>query len=288
MSAKAPGNDFPGRHREIISDPLNLLIRRKPEAGFTSGDRVTLHNGISVAYTGSNAYYGDFSSILVLNRGVHEPLEEFVFQEVVATLGAEPRMLELGAYWGHYSMWLKLQRPRAEVMLVEPEPANLEVGKENFRHNGFQGTFTQGFVGTGHFEVDPQMDQAQWPCLDILHADIQGYEMEMLASAQRAIEERRIARIFVSTHSQELHRDCIAFLAKRDYRIEVEADFDTGTTSFDGFIYASSPAIAPVLEGLKPMPRVQINQASPALLLEYLAQVRKIQRQWRNKPLTTS
>ena len=261
MSAKAPGNDFPGRHREIISDPLNLLIRRKPEAGFTSGDRVTLHNGISVAYTGSNAYYGDFSSILVLNRGVHEPLEE---------------------------LWLKLQRPRAEVMLVEPEPANLEVGKENFRHNGFQGTFTQGFVGTGHFEVDPQMDQIQWPYLDILHADIQGYEMEMLASAQRAIGERRIARIFVSTHSQELHRDCIDFLAKRDYRIEVEADFDTGTTSFDGFIFASSPAIAPVLEGLKPMPRVQINQASPALLLEYLAQVRKIQRQWRSKPLTTS
>lgn len=32
------------RFREIISDPLNLLIRRVPSAGMTRGEHVTLHN----------------------------------------------------------------------------------------------------------------------------------------------------------------------------------------------------------------------------------------------------
>jgi hypothetical protein len=33
MQTKAIWNDFPGRFREIIGDPLNLLIRRDPMAG---------------------------------------------------------------------------------------------------------------------------------------------------------------------------------------------------------------------------------------------------------------
>jgi hypothetical protein len=30
---------------------------------------------------------------------VHEPLEEYVFQEVLRTMPEAPMMLELGAYW---------------------------------------------------------------------------------------------------------------------------------------------------------------------------------------------
>ena len=107
MQTKARWNDFPGRFREILSDPLNLLIRRVPHAGLVDGNLVYLHNGLHVPWAGPNAYYGRFSLIFVLNRGVHEPLEEFVFQEVIDRLPSAPRMLELGAYWGHYSMWLK-------------------------------------------------------------------------------------------------------------------------------------------------------------------------------------
>ena len=107
MISKAEGSDFSGRFREIISDPLNLLIVRDPIAGSVIDGYVTLHNGIKVACSGPQAYYGRFSEILSLNRGVHEPLEEYVFQEVLARLPIGPSMLELGAYWGHYSMWLK-------------------------------------------------------------------------------------------------------------------------------------------------------------------------------------
>jgi hypothetical protein len=44
----------------------------------------------------------------VLNRGVHEPLEEYVFQELLKNLPKTPLMIELGAYCGHYSMLVRL------------------------------------------------------------------------------------------------------------------------------------------------------------------------------------
>lgn len=51
-----------------------------------------LHNGLKVPFAGNDSYYGGFSSILVMNRGVHEPLEEFVFQQVLKRLPALPNM----------------------------------------------------------------------------------------------------------------------------------------------------------------------------------------------------
>jgi hypothetical protein len=112
-----PGSafDFSGRLRDIISDPLNHLIERNRDAGVVRDGTVTLHSGIVVPVSGSGAYCDDFSEILTLNRGVHEPLEEFTFQEVIRQIDPKPTMLELGAYWGHYSMWLKKFRPDANV-----------------------------------------------------------------------------------------------------------------------------------------------------------------------------
>ena len=97
MMGKAAPSDFLGRFREVISDPLNLLIERVPAAGFVEGDLVYLHNGLRVPVAGPGAYYGPFSQVLVLNRGVHEPLEEYVFQQVLKRLPDGPSMIELGA-----------------------------------------------------------------------------------------------------------------------------------------------------------------------------------------------
>jgi len=146
MLLKAASSDFLGRFREVISDPLNLLIERVPMAGFTDGDQVILHNGLRVPVAGPGAYYGPFSQLLVINRGVHEPLEEFVFQEVLKRLPDAPSMIELGAYWGHYSMWLKKQWPKGEVILVEPDPGCLKAGQDNFARDGFKGEFIKAFV----------------------------------------------------------------------------------------------------------------------------------------------
>jgi hypothetical protein len=98
LPSKASADDFLGRFREIVSDPINLLIERVPMAGVVQGNVVILHNGNQVPLSGDGSYYGDFSHILVINRGVHEPLEEYVFQEMLKQLDDRPLMLELGAY----------------------------------------------------------------------------------------------------------------------------------------------------------------------------------------------
>jgi hypothetical protein len=57
-----------------------------------------------------------------MNRGVHEPLEEYVFQELLNLLPEKPSMLELGAYWcGHCSIWFKKKYPESSVYMVEPD-----------------------------------------------------------------------------------------------------------------------------------------------------------------------
>jgi hypothetical protein len=49
---KAAEGDFLGRFREIISDPLNLLIERVPMAGHLRGDDVFLHNQETTSFDG--------------------------------------------------------------------------------------------------------------------------------------------------------------------------------------------------------------------------------------------
>lgn len=274
MLEKAAAEDFPGRFREIISDPLNLMIRRVPNAGVVSDGMVCLHNGIHVPLNGSGSYYGDFSQILAINRGVHEPLEEYVFQQMAEVAPAAPVMLELGAYWGHYSMWMKRVRPGASVYLVEPELENIEAGRANFLRNGIEGNFTQAFVGREHFRVDQFLCEHKVEHLDILHSDIQGYEMEMLECCTDLLAEARIGYVFVSTHSQDLHRDTLELLGRFNYRVEAASDFDFETTSFDGFVFATAPTVAPVLgKNFRPLARTDIVHADPRDLIGYLARI---------------
>jgi hypothetical protein len=270
MQPKAGSSDFLGRFREVVSDPLNLLIQRDPRAGFVEDGFVYLHNGLMVPVMGPHAYYGDFSSVLVINRGVHEPLEEFVFQEVLKYLPTAPLMLELGAYWGHYSMWLKLAHPEATVHLVEPELQNLNAGKHNFELNGFTGEFIQAFVGQNHFGVDQYLAETGIEKVTILHSDVQGYEVEMLDDCVQSLENKIIDYLFISTHSQQLHLEVIKQLKNFDYRVEISSDFDYETTSCDGFIFASSPLMEPIFKEFTPMGRIQIAEAQPDFLVDYL------------------
>jgi Methyltransferase FkbM domain len=267
---KSESEDFIGRFREIISDPINILIRRVPEAGVVEGDFVYLHNGNRVASKGMNAYYGEFSLILSLNRGVHEPLEEYVFQETVKRLSGAPVMLELGSYWAHYSMWLKKKCPDASVFMVEPDECNIAVGKFNFLTNGFSGEFIQDFVSEVGFVVDEFRLTRGLSIIDVLHADIQGNELQMLQGCTESLARRAIKYIFVSTHSQELHMGVTSFLQRMGYRVEVSSDFDYETTSNDGLVFASSPSVRSVFKNFRPLGRIQIAGATPEELLKSL------------------
>jgi len=209
LPPKADPNDFLGRFREVISDPLNLLIERVPLAGIVQGNQVYLLNGNRVPVSGSGAYYGDFSQLLIFNRGVHEPLEEFVFQELLKRISPAPRMIELGAYWAHYSMWLKKVRPQAENIMVEPDPNNLAAGRNNFARNGFVGEFIQAAVARGGWQLDQFLHSRELRSVDILHVDIQGFEGEMMDGARDALRNARIHYLFISTHSQQIHHHII-------------------------------------------------------------------------------
>lgn len=272
VSPKADAGDFMGRFREIVSDPLNLFIERHPLAGHLISDgTVILHNGNRVPSGGANAYYGSFSYILIINRGVHEPLEEYVFQELMRVMPEAPTMLEMGAYWAHYSMWMKKLRPRANVHMVEPHEGNIQIGRDNFLLNQYSGEFIQAFVGLGHFEVDRYLQENSIKKLDILHSDIQSYEVEMLQGCQASLRAHAIDYLFISTHTQDLHGQVIAQLKEHNYRVEVSSDFDFETTSYDGFIFASSPLKDPVFSGFKPWRRCDLAHTRPTDLLASLA-----------------
>ncbi len=272
---KAQPDDFLGRFREVISDPLNLLIEKVPMAGIVEENEVYLHNGNRVPVAGEEAYYAAFSQLLAINRGVHEPLEEYVFQEALRNLPDAPTMIELGAYWGHYSMWLKKRRPNARTILVEPEENNLAVGMNNFARNGYKGEFIQAFVGTGQFEVDQFCRTHDIGSLDILHVDIQGHEVEMLAGAQQTLGERRVDYLFISTHSQQLHHEVLDGLKLLGYRIEVSGDFDDETTSCDGFVFASNPQVPEVFNNFVAPGRTKICELQPDQLISALFNVRE-------------
>lgn len=185
---------FIERFREIVADPLNILIERVPQAGYVDRDGcVILHNGNRVPVSGDFAYYSDFSDILIINRWVHEPLEEFCFQEVLKKISTtSPVMIELGAYWSHYSMWLKKRYTNANCFMVEPSKPNLEAGQHNFRLNGYKGEFLNMFVRAGHFRIDDFLNERRIDDVDVLHSDIQGFELEMLQGASAALSERKI------------------------------------------------------------------------------------------------
>jgi hypothetical protein len=264
--------DLIGKFREIVSDPLNLLIERHPLAGTIDAEgRVTLHNGIKVPASGGGAYYGPFSFILLINRGVHEPLEEYAFQEILKVLPAAPTMIELGAYWGHYSMWLKDRKKAGRVILVEPEARNLKAGQANFQINRLEGEFIQAQVGVGKFEVDRFLRERGIGKLDVLHSDIQGAELAMLAGAKESLDKRAIDYLFISTHSNALHSHVEYFLGQRGYRVEVSSDFERHTCSFDGFIFASSPEVDLLLPGFSPYGRTELVTAKPNDVVDRLS-----------------
>ena len=63
--------------------------------------------------------------------------------------------------------------------------------------------------------------------LDILHADIQGQELEMLLGADTCLRKRQVAFMFISAHFEDdHHQTCLQ--AVRDYGYQVFAEHSVG------------------------------------------------------------
>jgi len=219
-----------------------------PNAGQVVNGCQVMHNGLRVVV---GSFYGKETSILFSRtKGVHEPQEERIFAKVVKLVEPGSVMVELGAYWGFYSMWFCKEVAGARPFLIEPIPSHLEFGKKNFELNGFKGDFTQAYVGRAA-SVLP--DGIRAICLEdfvrekgiqriaILHSDIQGFEFEMLQGAEKLILEGRIDYYFISTHSERIHSECEAYLRERGLTVIASINLPD-SFSMDGILVCANPA----------------------------------------------
>ena len=122
----------------------------------------------------------------------------------------------------------------------------LKAGVENFRLNGMEGEFVQAFVSATSstdsaesrtLSVDDLVREKAIDRVHILHSDIQGAELDMLIGARETIAAGRVNYVFLSTHTQQLHAECLAKLAEYGFTVIAEADLDD-TYSQDGVIVA--------------------------------------------------
>lgn len=246
-----PDERWQYRIGEVVKAPDNQKIEHVVDAGKIFPGYQLMHNGLKIRL---GSYY-DFGNTALLeqNKGVHEPQEEYVFQEVLKAVRPGAAMLELGSYWAFYAMWFHAEVARARCYMVEPDPYKMNFGKLNFAFNGMQGTFIEGFIGAEKgqlsgvpvLSVDEIMQGQGLDHLAILHADIQGYEYEMLLGAEATLQAGKADYVFISTHSNELHERCLEKLQEYDYRVFADADLDE-TYSWDGLIVARSALAAPV------------------------------------------
>jgi len=257
--------DWSQRVAVAVECPDNRRIPRVPEAGQRTGKWIAMHNGIQVAAGG---YYGSHADELFrLNRGVHEPQEEYLFGEVIKQLPDNSTMFELGAYWGFYSMWFAREISGARCFLVEGDPANTEVGRENFERNKLSGTFYTAFLGSDDLpenkpvprcSVDGLMCKYNLESLTMLHADIQGHELAMLEGASSTLASRKVAVLFISTHSDELHYKCKEFLESKGYLVPWSIDC-IDSYSLDGVLVAHRPGAIKtdhIVPSLRSVPRI--------------------------------
>ncbi|MEP4485953.1 MAG: FkbM family methyltransferase [Halioglobus sp.] len=220
-----------------------------------------MFNGLEVAYGG---YYGEWMAEIICRlQGHHEPQEELVFHRVLERLGPGSTMIELGCFWAFYSLWFTRSISQSRVVLAEPDPTHLELAKVNFSHNGLTefATFSQACAGFDrqysiHLESEDEiqsvqgksvatlMDENDLEYLDILHADVQGAECDVLESIYDDNLADKIRFVFVSTHHHLIsgdpltHERCLHQLSSMGAHIICEHTVEE-SFSGDGLIVAS-------------------------------------------------
>jgi len=239
------------RIKDVLACPDNSKLERHPDAGKEIDGVFIMHNGIRIL---PHSYYGAevrVQQMLEATGGVHEPQEELVYGSVLKHVPPSSTMIELGSNWGFYSLWFAHEVPDARNFLIEPDARYLENGRKNFALNKRPATFHQAYVGktsgvaedgVATVNVDDYCKTNGIEHVHLLHADIQGAEVDMLHGARRMIDKGSVDWIFVSTHDNAKHRECLHILKQLGYVILAEADLDA-TYSFDGIIAAKRPGL---------------------------------------------
>ncbi len=265
MSLLACWNLFKRARRTINCQDCELITKH-PNAGKVMDAESPyqfMHNGIKVRLGGYHGFW--MAEVIRALQGHHEPQEERVFHEVLKVMPPGAIMIEVGSYWAYYSLWFNRCVSGGRTYMFEPVAHKLKIGIENFKLNQMQGVFRNAFVGAQSNErakfVDWDGSVWQVPCvaiddvldreginfLDILHADIQGSELDMLEGCRRTLAENRIGYLFISTHAGK-HAACLTEVKRVGYEVVAEHTIHE-SCSGDGLVVARSrraPDIPPV------------------------------------------
>jgi hypothetical protein len=228
------------RINTVKASPDNELIPKHELSGQIVDDYLYLHNGIKIEKA---SYYGyAMLKMLIDNNGVHEPEEEKAFGEVLKHIKDGSTMIELGAYWSHYSMWFNKSIKNAKNIMVEPTISNLNFGKKNFEINNMTGSFYHKTIGAGKnsITVDALFELENIDRLAMCHSDIQGHEFQMLKGCKNSLS--KIDYFFISTHGDPVHKQCMDFLKKNKFIILCSTN-KKQSYSWDGLIVARNPEI---------------------------------------------
>ena len=152
---------------------------------------------------------------------------------------------DIGAHVGYFTVLMsKLSGSKGKVFAFEPRPINLLFLKKHLRINNCGNVVltescvgaTQGDcqfntrtgTGTGHVSIDGNLkttmivldelyESNDISAPDFIKIDVEGGEFEVLNGAKYIIEKHR-PTILLATHSEGLHRQCLLFLEKYDYK----------------------------------------------------------------------
>jgi FkbM family methyltransferase len=263
LSENEPDANWANRVEMTAQCPDSKKIPKVAGAGKVLSNDVgesiqLMHNGLKIH---AGCYYGEWMTELISKlQGHHEPQEEAVFYEVLKHVPDNGCMLELGSFWAYYSLWFLSESPKdRRAFAVEPDPENIEAGRENAALNALNPVFIQACVGVPskiiyHSETsgDINIDQVDVPTLfercrfevlDILHCDAQGVEFDVIRSCESLFRSGRIRFVLVSTHSMQIcgdplmHQKCLKQLTEYGGQILAEHDVHE-SFSGDGLIAA--------------------------------------------------
>ncbi len=247
-----------------------------------------MHNGIQVKAGG---YHGDWmAQIIRALRGHHEPQEELIFHHILRYARHNSLIVELGAFWCYYTLWYLHEIANASAICIEPDPNNLQLGRDNASLNQLENriSFHNGCVGGQQLEslelrCESDGQIRSLPCFDmeavsklanertieVLHLDVQGAELPFIRSMASAAERNQLRFVIVSTHhssisgSRTTHADCRQALLELGAVILAEHDVQQ-SYSGDGLIAASFFPEDRRIE----LPPVSLNKAHSSLFPE--------------------
>jgi FkbM family methyltransferase len=159
-------------------------------------------------------------------------------------------MVELGSSWGYYSLLCNsILNKKCNNILVEAIKNEMNKGMINFALNNISGSFLNARIGKesdylkkcknyntniSTVTLDDIIDMFDLNIVHLLHADIQGSEVEMLEGCVKHV--KKFKYVFIATHSKELHSKCADMLKKEGKDILYE--FSYPNIDGDGFIIA--------------------------------------------------